>query len=102
AGRKEVLDLLVDRRRIVERHRLVGFVELVCACCDIVNGPGTVIFTVFFVCARRNCRSRSWTGCLRRTFPVTRGTGIGLPLRLSAEPGFSVSTPSSAVANRFE
>ena len=52
----------------------------------MVKGPGTVIFTAFFVFARRNCRSRSSTGCLRRTFPVTRGTGIGLPLRLRVVP----------------
>ena len=30
-----------------------------------------------------------------------RGTGIGLPLRLSVVPGLSMSTPSSAVAKRY-
>ena len=53
---------------------------------DMVKGPGTVIFTALFVFSRRNCRSRDSTGCFRRIFPVTRGTGICLPLRLSVVP----------------
>ena len=38
----------------------------------------------------------------RSTGPTTRGTGLGSPLRSSAVPGLSISTPESAVANRFE
>ena len=37
-----------------------------CACCDIVNGPGTVILIGRLVFARRNCTSRTCTGCVRR------------------------------------
>ena len=33
---------------------------------------------------------------------ITLGTGFGCPLRSSAMPGLSTSTPSSAVAKRFE
>jgi hypothetical protein len=67
-----------------------------------VNGPGTVIFTLRFVWRRRNSRSSTSTACLRRMGPTTRGTGFGCPLRSSATPGLSTSTPSSAVAKRFE
>src|SRR5437667_1377191 len=72
------------------------------ACCSIVNGPGTVIFVCFFVCARRNLMSSTSTARRRSIFPVMRGTGFGWPERSSAVPGLSRSTPSSAVANRFE
>ena len=68
----------------------------------MVNGPGTVILTVRPVLARRNAASAASTGCRRRIGPVTRGTGFGDPLRSSAVPGWSMSTPSSAVANRLE
>ena len=68
----------------------------------MVNGPGTVIFVVRVVQARRNSRSPTSTGWRRRIGPVTRGTGLGWPLRSSAVPGLSMSTPSRAVANRFE
>ena len=68
----------------------------------MVNGPGTVILMVRLVFARRNLRSSTSTGCRRRIGPVTRGTGFGWPLRSSAVPGLSMSTPSSAVANRLE
>ena len=68
----------------------------------MVNGPGTVILTVREVWARRNLTSSTSTGCLRRIGPTTRGTGFGWPLRSSAVPGLSMSTPSSAVANRLE
>jgi hypothetical protein len=57
---------------------------------------------VRLVLARRNLTSSTSTGCLRRTFPATRGTGLGWPERSSAVPGLSMSTPSSAVANRLE
>jgi len=67
-----------------------------------VKGPGTVILIMRSVFARRNCTSRTSTGYLRRTFPVTRGTGLGWPERSSAMPGLSMSTPSSAVAKRLE
>ena len=53
----------------------------------MVNGPGTVILIVRSVLARRNCTSRTSTGCLRRTLPTTRGTGLGWPQRSSAVPG---------------
>jgi hypothetical protein len=52
--------------------------------------------------ARRNFTSSTSTGCLRRTLPATRGTGLGWPERSSAVPGLSMSTPSSAVAKRLE
>src|SRR3954469_2304475 len=68
----------------------------------MVNGPGTVIFTGRSVSERRNCRSRTCTACGRRIGPTTRGTGFGWPLRSSAVPGLSTSTPSSAVAKRYE
>ena len=38
----------------------------------------------------------------RLIFPVMRGTGLGWPLRSSAVPGLSRSTPSRAVAKRLE
>src|SRR5690606_761669 len=62
------------------------------------HGPGTVILIVRSVCARRNRTSSTWTGRGRRIGPVMRGTGFGWPLRSSAVPGSSTSTPSSAVA----
>ena len=34
--------------------------------------------------------------------PATRGTGLGWPVRSSAVPGLSISTPESAVAIRLE
>ena len=68
----------------------------------MVNGPGTVILMVLRLFARRNATSSASTGCLRRIGPVTRGTGVGCPLRSSAVPGLSMSTPSSAVANLLE
>ena len=68
----------------------------------MVNGPGTVILMVLPVFARRNATSSTSTGWRRRIGPVTRGTGFGCPLRSSAVPGLSMSTPSSAVANRLE
>src|SRR5437660_1508330 len=66
----------------------------------MVNGPGTVILMVRSVLARRNLTSPTSTGCRRRTFPATRGTGLGWPERSSAVPGLSMSTPSSAVVDR--
>src|SRR4029077_12179631 len=42
------------------------------------------------VLRRRNCTSRTSTGCLRRTLPVTRGTGLGWPERSSAVPSVDV------------
>src|SRR5260370_19503428 len=63
----------------------------------MVKGPGTVILIIRLVLLRRNSTSRTSTGCLRRTLPVTRGTGLGWPERSSALPGLSMSTPSSAV-----
>ncbi len=68
----------------------------------MVKGPGTVILIAREVLARRNFTSRTSTGCLRLTGPTTRGTGFGWPLRSSAVPGLSISTPSSAVAKRLE
>ena len=68
----------------------------------MVKGPGTVILTVRRVLARRNAMSAVSTGCRRRIGPVIRGTGFGCPLRPSSVPGLSMSTPSSAVANRLE
>ena len=68
----------------------------------MVNGPGTVILIGFVVCARRKRTSSTSTGCRRRTGPTMRGTGFGWPDRSSAVPGLSMSTPSSAVAKRFE
>ena len=38
----------------------------------------------------------------RRIGPTTRGTGFSWPVLSSATPGLSRSTPSSAVAKRFE
>jgi hypothetical protein len=67
-----------------------------------VNGPGTVTFTTRSVFARRNSTSRTCTGAVRRIGPTIRGTGIGLPLRSGTDPGLSMSTPASAVANRLE
>ena len=67
-----------------------------------IDNPGTVIFTKRSVLAFRNFRSRTSTACFRRILPATRGTGFGWPLRSSAVPGLSRSTPSSAVAKRLE
>ena len=68
----------------------------------MVKGPGTVILIGFAVFARRNCTSRTSTGPRRRIGPVMRGTTARAPLRLMVVPGFTMSTPSSAVAKRFE
>jgi len=57
---------------------------------------------VRLVLARRKVTSCTSTGWRRRIGPVTRGTGFGWPLRSSAVPGLSTSTPSSAVANLLE
>ena len=51
---------------------------------------------------RRKRRSSTVSGASRRRGPVTRGTGIGLPLRFSVVPGRSRSMPCSAVAKRLE
>jgi hypothetical protein len=67
-----------------------------------VNGPGTVILIRRSVSERRNSTSRTSTGRARRIGPTTRGTGFSWPVRSSATPGLSRSTPSSAVAKRFE
>ena len=67
-----------------------------------IDTPGTVTFTGRDVLARRNWTSRTCTVCIRSIGPTTRGTGLGWPLRSSAVPGLSMSTPASAVANRFE
>ena len=37
-----------------------------------------------------------------RMGPAIRGTGLAWPVRSRAEPGFSMSTPPSAVAKRLE
>ena len=68
----------------------------------MVNGPGTVILIARLVFERRKRTSRTCTGCLRSIGPTTRGTGFGSPLRSRAMPGLSMSTPSRAVAKRFE
>ena len=66
--------------------------------------PGTVILIALsgLACSRRNCTSRTCTAWRRLIGPVTRGTGTGSPLRSSAVPWLSRSTPSSAVAKRLE
>jgi hypothetical protein len=68
----------------------------------MVNGPGTVILILRSVLARRNCASRTSTGCLRRIGPTMRGTMAKPPVRFGVLPGLSMSTPSSAVAKRLE
>ena len=50
---------------------------------------------------RRNT-SRTSTAWRRLIGPATRGTGILAPVRAIAVPGFSMSTPSSAVAKRLK
>jgi hypothetical protein len=52
----------------------------------MVNGPGTVIFTVWSVCFFRNSTSRTPTGRGRTIGPATLGTGWGCPLRSRAVP----------------
>jgi hypothetical protein len=68
----------------------------------MVKGPGIVALIARSVCARRNASSPTPTACLRRIGPTTRGTEFGSPRREIAVPGWSRSTPSSAVAKRFE
>ena len=52
-------------------------------------------------CAARNSMgSRTPTACRRRIGPWDAWDGTGWPLRSSAVPGLSRSTPSSALANR--
>jgi hypothetical protein len=72
------------------------------ACWLIVNGPGSVIFTGRSVRARRNRRSSTSTGRVRRTRPTTRGTAFVPPARPGTIAGSSMSRPSSAVAKRLE
>jgi len=68
-----------------------------------VNGPGTVIFTMRSVFARRELQIVDLD---RMPAPDladdARQPGFGWPERSSALPGLSRSTPSSAVAKRFE
>jgi hypothetical protein len=68
----------------------------------MVNGPGTVIFTARSVAARRNSTSVTCTGDGRRISPTTRGAGMSMPERLRTLPGWSRSSPSSAVAKWLE
>ena len=102
AGREEVLDLGVDGGGVVQAERHLVLVVVVLRLLVMVKGPGTVILIMRSVLARRNCTSRTSTGCRRLIGPATRGTGLGWPLRSSAVPGLSMSTPSSAVAKRLE
>ena len=67
-----------------------------------MNGPGSVILIVRSVRARRNSRSSTSTGRVRRTGPTTRGTAFVPPARPGTIAGLSMSKPSSAVAKRFE
>ena len=46
--------------------------------------------------------SRTSTGRVRRIVPTTRGTGVGVPVRVDHLAGLSTSMPSSAVAKRLE
>jgi hypothetical protein len=68
----------------------------------MVNGPGSVIFTERSVFARRNRRSSTSTGRVRRIRSTTRGTEFSLPVRPRTIAGLSMSMPSSAVAKRLE
>src|SRR5919108_707139 len=72
------------------------------ACWLMVNGPGSVIFTGRSVFARRKRRSSTSTGRVRRTGPTTRGTEFFLPVRPTTIAGWSMSMPSSAVADQCE
>jgi hypothetical protein len=69
-----------------------------------VNGPGTVI--LIFLSGAGVLAQELHVAHLHRVAalisPTTRGTGTGSPLRSSAVPLLSMSTPSSAVAKRFE
>ena len=70
-----------------------------------VSGDGETTVTLIFksVFARRNWASLTCTGWVRFIGPTTLGTFTRLPgVRLSTSPGFAWSTPSKAVANRFE
>src|SRR6266513_3055092 len=109
SGSPDALERAVQRlqpvfARLLGARLHVRLVDLhdFCACCDMVKGPGTVIFVFLEVFFLRNSRSSTSTGCLRRILPTMRGTGLGWPERSSAVPGWSISMPSSAVAKRLE
>ena len=103
SGLEEVADL--PAHRVGVRHR------------ELVRGPVVVVLGLLGHRDRPRHRelrpagsyARAGTAChgpapagRRATGATTRGTGLGCPLRSSAVPGFSMSTPSSAVAKRFE
>jgi hypothetical protein len=103
SGRLEVPQFPIDGLGVGEREApLVAVVVVLWAWCVIVNGPGTVILIRRSVIERRNSTSRTSTGRVRRIAPTTFGTGVSCPVRSRATPGSSRSTPSSAVAKRFE
>ena len=68
----------------------------------MVNGPGSVIFAVRVVLARRNTMSSTSTGRVRRIGPTTRGSSTATPVLDTLVAGETESRPSSALANRFE
>ena len=101
-GREQVLDLLVDRLGVAEGRLLGARVVVVLGLLGHgerarhgdLDGPAGVRAQELQVSV-----STAWR---RRIGPTIRGTGFGCPLRSSAVPGLSMSTPSSAVANRLE
>jgi hypothetical protein len=102
AGGEQILDLGIDGGGVVQRDGFLVLVVIVLRLLAHGERARHRRLDRRSVLARSTLRSRSSTACLRRIGPTTRGTGIGLPLRLMVVPGFSASMPSSAVAKRLE
>jgi len=99
---KQILDLVVERRRIVERERLLVTIVLVLALLRHGERPGHRHLDRAPGIGAQELRIAHLDRMLAPDRPTNARTMAKPPVRFGVLPGLSMSTPSSAVAKRLE